>query len=130
MNVSKYKPSIFQGSLNLSAVSKPYPSLTIEYPAEGIMLRIVLALLIVLACSYLYFVSSSVINIMATREAASHTAAIEASIGSLEGEYFSLSQSLSPTSAVAIGLSPIQSTNYVTRLGTVGIAETRDENRI
>ncbi len=129
--ISKYRPSIFQGHLNL-AVEKPRVSLAVEYPAERVILRALVAVLVVLAMGYLYFVSASIINIMARKEAMTQSGAIIASIGSLEGQYFSLTQSITPDSAVAIGLSPISTANtaYVERPGNVGMAGTVTENRI
>jgi hypothetical protein len=129
--ISKYRPSIFQGHLNL-AVEKPRVSLAVEYPVERVILRALVAVLVVLAMGYLYFVSASIINIMARKEAMTQSGAIIASIGSLEGQYFSLTQSITPDSAVAIGLSPISTANtaYVERPGNVGMAGTVTENRI
>ena len=130
--ISKYRPSIFQGHLNLAAAQKPHVALAVEYPAERVILRALVAMLILLALCYLYFVSASIINIMARKEALARSGSIEASIGSLEGQYFSLTQSITPQSAVAIGLTPIsiRNTDYVERPGTVGMAGTAAENRI
>ncbi len=127
---SKYNHSVFQGRLNLGAVSKPRTALAIEYPAERVILRTLIALLVILAVCYLYFVSASIINIMARKEALARSAKIDASIGALEGDYFALTQEITPQSAVAIGLTPIQNTDYVERPGTVGMAGTVAENRI
>jgi hypothetical protein len=122
--VSKHKPSIFQGRLDLAVASKPYVALAIEHPAERMIVRGLIAVLLALAFGYLYFVSASVINIMAQREATAQSAEIEGSIGALEGQYFTLSQAITPQSAVALGLTPIsvQDTDYVDRPG-VGIAD-------
>ncbi len=130
--MSKHNPSIFQGRLNFAAAQKPHMSLAVEYPSERIMLRIFIALLVTLALCYLYFVSSSIMNIMARKEAMVRSGSIEASIGSLEGEYFTLSQNITPQSAVAIGLAPIpiQDTDYVARPGDMGMATIRNGNRI
>jgi hypothetical protein len=130
--ISKYRPSIFQGHLNLAAAQKPRVALAVEYPVERVILRSLVAVLILLAMCYLYFVSSSIINIMARKEAMARSGAIVASIGSLEGQYFTLTQSITPQSAVAIGLSPIstQNTAYVERPGNVGMAGSVTENRI
>ena len=130
--ISKYRPSIFQGHLNLAVAQKPRVALAMEYPAERIILRTLVTLLVVLAICYLYFVSASIINIMARKEAMAQSGAIEASIGSLEGQYFALSQSITAQSASEIGLSPIslQKTAYVERPGTVGMANIENENRI
>ena len=95
-------------------------------------MRVLVSLLILLALGYLYFVAASVLNIMARKEALSQSAQIEGTIGSLEGQYFALSQGITPQSAVALGLSPIsvKDTDYVNRPGNVGIADTARANRI
>ena len=128
--ISKHRPSVFQGRLSLAAASKPRVALAVEHPAERFISRALIALLVVLALWYLYFVSASVLNIMARKEAMAQSASIEASIGSLEGQYFALQQSITPQSAIGLGLSPVESTDYVDRPGNVGIADTATENQI
>ena len=130
--ISKHSPSIFQGRLNLAAASKPRVALAIEYPLERLIMRTMIALLIALAFCYLYFVAASVLNIMARKEALAQSAQIDGSIGALEGQYFTLSQSITSQSAVALGLSPISVANtaYVDRPGNVGIADTVGEKQI
>ena len=128
--LSKHTPSIFQGRLNLSAAAKPHVALAVEYPVERIIMRALIAFLILLAFCYLYFVSASVINVMARKEALAEAAKIEGTIGGLEGKYFTLSQAITSQSADALGLSPIQTTGYVTRPGNVGIADTVGEKQI
>jgi hypothetical protein len=122
--VSKHTPSVFQGRLNLAVASKPRMALSIEYPAERMIFRGLVAVLIVLAMCYLYFVSASVINIIAQKEAMSQTSRIEGSIGALEGQYFTLSQSITAQAAVAMGLTSISVKDiaYIDR-PSVGIAE-------
>jgi hypothetical protein len=130
--ISKHSPSIFQGRLNLAAASKPHIALAVEYPMERMIMRVLVAFLIMLAFGYLYFVAASVLNIMARKEALSQSAQIEGTIGSLEGQYFALSQSITPQSAVTLGLTPItvQNTDYVDRPGHVGIADTIGQSQI
>jgi hypothetical protein len=48
----------------------------------------------------------------------------------LEEQYFSLSQSITPESALALGLTPLTSPNYVSRPGNVSMADTQSKNRI
>jgi hypothetical protein len=128
--ISKHSPSIFQGRLNLAAAAKPRVALSMEYAAERVILRSLIAVLIVLAFLYLYFVSSSVINIMARKEALAQSTQIEGSIGALEGQYFTLSQAITPQSASSLGLVPVSSTDYVDRPGDVGIADISGEKQI
>jgi hypothetical protein len=122
--ISKYSPSIFQGRLNLAAASsRPHVALAVEYPAEKVVLRVLLGLLGGLALCYLYFVSASVLNVMAQKEAIAQAGKIESSIGKLEGRFFTLSQAITPQSAASLGLIPITATDYVDRPGNVGIAD-------
>ena|SRR3989344_530141 len=119
--ISKHVPSIFQGRLDFSAVQHGI-SLSTEHPAEFLMRRVFAVALIALICGYLYFVSASVLNVMARKEALTRTALIQGSIGGLEQEYFKLSQSVRPNSGAALGLSPVAQTQYVYRPGNVGAA--------
>lgn len=128
--ISKHAPSVFQGRLNLAAASKPRTALAVEYPAERVILRSLIAILIALAFCYLYFVTASVVNIMARKEALTQSAQIDASIGTLEEQYFTLSQAITPQSGLAMGLSAISNTDYVDRPGNVSIADTAPEKQI
>ena len=128
--ISKYSPSIFQGRLNLAAVSKPHPAFALEYPVERIILRTLLGFLMLLAICYLYFVAASVLNIISRKEALVRSTHIESSIGTLEGEYLALSQAVTPQSAVTLGLIPIADTHYVDRPGNVSIADAHSKKQI
>jgi len=128
--ISKYAPSIFQGRLNLAVVSTPHMALSVEYPVERVIWRVVLVALGLIALCYLYFVSASVLNIMARKEALASSGRIEASIGTLEGEYFTLSQAITPQSAGELGLIEIKDTQYVDRPGNVGLVETDARKQI
>jgi len=119
--ISKHMPSIFQGKLDFSARRDTF-SLTAEHPAERTLLRIIFAGLIVLACAYLYFVTASVLNVIASREALAQVTDIEGKIGSLEQRYFALSQAISPQAGETIGLVPVGQTQYIYRPGNIGAA--------
>ena len=127
---NKYQPSVFQGRLDFAAISRPRLSLAIEYPLERVLLRGLYIAILILIAGYLYFVSAAVLNVMARKEALTQITHIDAAIGTLEGKYFSLSQGITPQSAAALGLSTIQSTEYVDRPGNVGEAGTRATNEI
>jgi hypothetical protein len=122
-NISKYKPSIFQGSFDFDAVSKRQLNvLAFEYPAERIAFFALSILLAILFCGYFYFVASSVLNIIARKEADAQSAQLQGSIGTLEEQYFALSQTLSPADATTLGLSPVAQTQYVYRPGNAASA--------
>jgi hypothetical protein len=129
-HISKHAPSIFQGRLTFAAVSKPHRVLAVEHPGEQVVFRVAIVLLGLLALCYLYFVTSSVINVIARKEALTQSVKISRSIGALEEQYFSLSQSITPESALALGLTPLTSPNYVSRPGNVSMADTQSKNRI
>ncbi len=98
--------------------------LAIEHPLERRALQITTIAIIALACAYLYLVTTSVLHVIAQREAMRHSTAIESSIATLEQRYFSLSQAITPDEANTLGLAPIDSTAYVYRTGNVGDAGT------
>ena len=116
---SKYRPSLFQGRMDFTAISRPHVALAIEHPLERMALRGLYAAIVILIAAYLYFVSAAVLNVMARREALTQITRANAAIGSLEGNYFSLSHAITPQTASSLGLSPIQSTEYVNRPGNV-----------
>lgn len=122
-HISKLKPSIFQGRLDFDAVSKKQTrALAVEYPIERLAYPILLVLLAVLFCAYFYFVTVSVFNVIGEKQADATSANIQGSIASLEQQYFSLSQSLTPQAASEMGLAPVQNTEYVYRPGNAAAA--------
>ena len=103
-------------------------ALAVEYPHEQHILRALIALFGLLLSAYLYFVSASVLNVIAEREASQRSASLESTIGSLEQHYFSLSEHVNPDSGPLLGLTPVKEKSYVYRLSTVGaIAEASNE---
>lgn len=74
-----------------------------------------------LACLYLYFVSVTVFNTMARREALAQVSDIQGSLGSLESHYLALSQGITAEEGRTLGLIPVEA-QYVYRPGTVGAA--------
>lgn len=129
--ISRYTPSVLQGRLSLAEAStKPRVALAVEYPSERFILKGLIAALIILACGYLYFVSESVLNIMAQRTADNQSAQIQATIGSLENQYFALSQAITPQAGSELGLVPVQVNEYVNRPSNVGLADSISEKQI
>jgi hypothetical protein len=111
--ISKYRPSVLQGRLDLSAATKGTFSLTVEHPAEQLVFRILCAILVALFFAYLYFVSASILNIMADREAEASLAQIQTSIASLEQQYFALDEGVDQGIAASLGLEPLAGAHYV-----------------
>lgn len=118
LKISRYKPSIFQGKFEFSAGSAPV-SLSLEHPRERLLLRVLGGLLVALICAYLYFVTVSVLNVITRKEALAQTTALQGKMGALEQRYLALSEIADPREAKALGLAPVQETEYVYRPGNV-----------
>ena len=103
-------------------MNKHLAILSVEYSYERIAFRVLFALLGIILCSYLYFVGASVLNIIARKEAARSSAAVQGSIALLEKEYFKLSEAVTPLSGVSLGLSQVNDTDYVYRPGATASA--------
>ena len=124
LKISKYKPSILQGRFEFNESV----SLSLEHPRERMLLRVLFAALVALAMLYLYFVTSSVLNVIARKEALARLDGIQGSIGQLESRYLALSQGMTPEEGKALGLIPVENTNYVYRPGTVAATIARNAN--
>lgn len=123
--ISKYRPSLFQGKFDFSLAGQAGRrgfSLAYEHPMERLMQSGLFAVLIFLACLYLYFITATVLNVIARKDALGKVARIQGSIGGLEQEYFALSGEVNPASAKGLGLAPVSNTSYVYRPGNVGAA--------
>ena len=120
--ISKYKPSIFQGNLGFKP-SRAGVSLTMEHPAERILFRILIGALIALTFAYVYFVSASVMNVVARKEARAEIASLGSSVSLLERDYYAATASITPSAGARLGLAPVSETRYVHRPGAVGSAE-------
>ena len=83
-----------------------------------------------LASFYTYFVGSSVLNIIARKEAIAEIARLEGAIASMEREYFELTKAMSPLAAGLLGLTPVSDTNYVQRPGNAATLVTIDSDAI
>ncbi len=123
--MSKYRPSIFQGRLDLFHTT-PSLSLTREHPAERTVFRTLIATLLVIACVYIYFVGASVLNVIARKEALLQTARLTGAVSVLEREYFLVAKSVTPEAGERLGLAPVSKTAYVRRLGVVGDARSTE----
>ena len=117
LKISKYKPSILQGKFEFSAGSPL--SLSLEHPRERFLLRALGVALLALICMYLYFVTASVLNVIARKEALAQVTNIQGSIGALENRYLALSEGITPEEGKALGLKPVAKTQYVYRPGNV-----------
>jgi len=119
--ISRHAPSIFQGKFDF-AYAHARVSLSMEHPFERYTMQALVLVLLALAGGYLYFVSSSVLNVMARREAMAQVSQIQGSIGGAEQRYFELSQAVTVQTGIARGLTPVAKTQYINRPGNVGAA--------
>jgi len=126
LKISRHVPSVFQGSLDFSG-GRSF-SLSIEHPLEPMIFRGLFGCLAFLLCLYLYFVTASVLNVIAREDAGAKTAVLQNSISQKEQSYFALIQDLRPQTGVSLGLSPVQSTSYVYRPGLTAAAATIGHN--
>jgi hypothetical protein len=120
--ISKYAPSIFQGSIAFSSSRRSF-SLTAEHPAEAMARRALLGTLALLACAYVYFVGASILNVVERKEALTDSADLATAISHLERDYFALSGDLGPEDGARLGLKPVSNTMYVHRPGNAAIAD-------
>ncbi len=127
--ISKYRPSIFQASLDFSATRRGM-SLSVAHPLENTALKTLFAVLVVFLCAYLYFVGASVLNIMARKEASVNTQRLQSSVAVMEQEYFALGKSVDAETAGHLGLAPVSGTSYVYRTGNAAAAGVVARNEI
>jgi len=120
LRISKYKPSLFQGKFEFSAQSPL--SLSLEHPRERMLMYVLGVCLVGLVAFYLYFVTASILNVMARKEALAQVDTIQSSIGQLESTYLDLANATTPEEAAGLGLAPVSDTQYVYRPGNVGAA--------
>ena len=120
--ISRYAPSIFQGRLDFSGRNRRF-SLAVELPAERAVFRILLAAFAMFACAYIYLVGSTVLNVIARKEALAQTASLASAVSELESQYFAASRSLGPEDGTRLGLSPVGNTMYVHRPGNTAAAK-------
>ena len=123
IRIRKHVPSVLQGRLDFAG--QHTFSLSVEHPAEPIVFRISVALVLFFLCAYLYFVSASVLNVMARKEALIEITKLQTSISTEEQQYFSLSQGVMPAAGYALGLTPIKTTTYVYRPGNTAAVTIR-----
>lgn len=126
LRIGRHIPSALQGSFSFPVRAI---SLTIEHPLERVAFRTALMLLAILLCGYLYFVSASILNVMARKEAAVAAASVQNAIATFEQQYFVLSDKVTQERGIAMGLHPVNEVSYVYRPGNTA-AGTMERNEI
>ena len=117
----KHIPSPFQGKLMFPAARSF--ALGVEHPLESVVLRSLIVIIFALFISYLYFVGSSVLNIIARKEALTQATQISTVIGTYESQYYAISKDITQSKGIALGLTPVSNAAYVYRFGAVGLAQ-------
>jgi len=128
VKISKHIPSVFQGSLDFSRGRAI--SLSVEHPLEAVISRYLMGIIVFLLLGYLYFVSASVLNVIARKEALTGIAKVQSTISVTEQQYFTLSQAMTPAEGASLGLAPLTETSYVYRPGNTAVATNVTERNI
>ena len=101
-----------------------------SYFREDIVTRVLMGLVAVLVISYVTFVSMTIVNVIARKEALEKMTETSSLIAQLEHDYFARTESLTVAQADERGLAPVVDKQYVQRLTAVGIAEKNAPNGI
>lgn len=92
--------------------------LSIQHPLERRLEAALIALAIVLAAAYAYYIGATVLHVMVRTEAAAAASDIESAVAVLEQEYFAESEALDEELSESMGLAAIRDTSYVYRPGS------------
>lgn len=92
-------------------------------PGEEHALRVLGVVLGACMCAYVGFVSFSIMNVIAYREAVAETESLRSELGLLEQEYFELSKGVHEERAVSLGLVPVSERSFVRMPGSLGSAD-------
>ncbi len=106
-----------------TVIHRKVAALSVEHPAELLILKAAAFVLAVILCAYAYLVAATALNVIASKEATVRASALEGEVGSLQEQYFALSQSISASSMDSLGLTPVVATAYVYPPSSVGLAE-------
>lgn len=92
-------------------------------PSEETTTRLLCFMLLILVFAYVSFVSLSIVNVIARKEANDQATALRSVVGSLERDYFALSQTVGAANGDSLGLAPVSDTQYIHRPGSVGAVD-------
>lgn len=98
------------------------------FPREETLIRSLGAMIAVLAICYITFVSMSIVNVIARKEALDTMTETRSNVAQLEHDYFDLTERLSASRGSDLGLSPTSHVAFVHRPGAVGKATTNSDN--
>ncbi len=107
--------------------ANPAKVLHTSLPREEQAIRVLCLALAGLVVAYIALVSMSVVNVIASQEAADELTALRTAVSELEHDYFESAQEVTAESGSVLGLAPVKETHYVNRGGNVGVAKTPRE---
>jgi hypothetical protein len=93
------------------------------FEGERFVLHYLFCAIVLTMLGYAYFVSLSIFNVIAHKEAMAESDRLQSEVGQLEEEYFALSKEVTPALAAQLGMSPTKETAFVRRPGAVGSAQ-------
>ncbi len=89
-------------------------------PGEEHALRVLGFMLGACVFAYVGFVSFSIMNVIAYREAVAEAESLRSELGLLEQEYFELSKGVHEDRAISLGLVPVADRTFVRMPGAIG----------
>jgi len=90
------------------------------FPGEQFMLHGLFMAVALCVFGYAYFVSLSIVNVIAHKEAIAESDTLQSQVGGLEQEYFELSRNVTPALGESLGMTPTSNTSFVRKPGAVG----------
>jgi hypothetical protein len=103
--------------------ANPAKVLHTSLPREEQAVRVLCFILACLVVGYVALVSMSVVNVIASQEAADELTALRTAVSELEHQYFKSSQVVTAESGAILGLAPVKETHYVNTGSNVGVAQ-------
>ncbi len=110
-------------SIHMHARRGSRPIWTAALPYEGRITSALIALIALGACAYAILVCMSILNVIERKEALAESDRLQSAVGSLEKEYFTLSQTIGPEKAAGLGLTPVSETAYVYPPSALGASD-------
>ena len=96
-------------------------------PREESAIRFLGVALVLLVFAYIFFVSLSIVNVIARKEANDETKALRSIVGQLERNYFTLSHGVQAADGKGLGLTGVSDTEFIHRPGAVARDSVRNE---
>lgn len=103
-----------------------YVKAKVENLEKPVTAWVLLGVISVLVCVYVYFVSGAVVNAITAKDMQSQIAVLTSSVGNLESEYLAAKSSLNLTAALASGFIESKTTPlYIAKKSAVSLSFNR-----